>query len=132
MQDMLSAGVAQASLFGRSEINLDSQAQVTDALLGLGVPVPNTTRAWELQPLAEQYPVIAKLLEYRGVAKAISSASARIYSNLSSRRPAGFTPIFDRSELRPDVSRAQSQTSNRYPTKKNIDGVSELLKGENS
>ena len=78
LQDMLSAGVAQASLFGRSEINLDSQAQVTDALVGLGVPVPNTTRAWELQPLAEQYPVIAKLLEYRGVAKAISSFGENI------------------------------------------------------
>ncbi len=78
LQDMLSAGVAQASLFGRSEINLDSQAQVTDALVGLGVPVPNTTRAWELQPLADQYPVIAKLLEYRGVAKSISSFGENI------------------------------------------------------
>jgi len=78
LQDMLSAGVAQASLFGRAEINLDSQAQVTDALLGLGVPVPNTTRAWELQPLAETYPVVAKLLEYRGVAKATSSFGENI------------------------------------------------------
>ncbi|MBX7055388.1 MAG: hypothetical protein K1X36_10560 [Pyrinomonadaceae bacterium] len=73
LQDMLAAGVAQASLFGRTEINLDSQAQVTDALLNLGVPMPNTTRAWELQPLAEQYPVVAKLLEYRSVAKAAQS-----------------------------------------------------------
>ena len=73
LQDMLAAGVAQASLFGRTEINLDSQAQVTDALLNLGVPMPNTTRAWELQPLAEKYPVVAKLLEYRSVAKAAQS-----------------------------------------------------------
>ncbi len=78
LQDMLSAGVAQASLFGRAEINLDSQAQVTDALLGLGVPVPNTTRAWELQPLAEKYPVVGKLLEYRGVAKAVGSFGENI------------------------------------------------------
>lgn len=73
LQDMLGAGIAQASLFGRPEINLDSQAQVTDALVNLGIPVPNTTRAWELQPLAEKYPVVAKLLEYRGVAKAMTS-----------------------------------------------------------
>jgi DNA polymerase-1 len=73
LQDMLSAGVAQATLFGRAEINLDSQQQVTDALLNLGVPVPDTTRAWQLQPLAEKYPVVAKLLEYRGVAKSMSS-----------------------------------------------------------
>lgn len=78
LQDMLSAGVAQASLFGRAEINLDSQQQVTDALLNLGVPVPNTTRAWELQPMAGKYPVVAKLLEYRGVAKSLSSFGENI------------------------------------------------------
>jgi DNA polymerase I-like protein with 3'-5' exonuclease and polymerase domains len=78
LQDMLSAGVAQATLFGRAEINLDSQQQVTDALLNLGVPVPNTTRAWELQPLADKYPVVAKLLEYRGVAKSLSSFGENI------------------------------------------------------
>ncbi len=78
LQDLLSAGVAQASLFGRSEINLDSQAQVTDALVGLGVPVPSSTRAWELQPLAEKYPVVAKLLEYRGYTKAISSSGENV------------------------------------------------------
>lgn len=78
LQDLLSAGVAQASLFGRAEINLDSQQQVTDALLGLGVPVPPTTRAWQLQPLAEEYPVVAKLLEYRGVAKSLSSFGENI------------------------------------------------------
>ncbi|HTH51614.1 MAG TPA: DNA polymerase [Pyrinomonadaceae bacterium] len=78
LQDMLAAGVAQASLFGRPEINLDSQAQVTDALVNLGIPMPNTTRAWELQPLAEQYPQVAKLLEYRGHAKATSSFGENI------------------------------------------------------
>ena len=78
LQDMLSAGVAQASLFGRAEINLDSQAQVADALVGLGIPMPNTTRAWELQPLAEKYPPVAKLLEYRTVAKASSSFGENI------------------------------------------------------
>ena len=66
LQDMLSAGVAQASLFGRPEINLDSQQQVTDALLeprraGARLDPP----AWELQPLAEKWPVVGKLLEYR-------------------------------------------------------------------
>jgi len=73
LQNLLAAGVAQASLFGRTEINLDSQAQVTDALIGLGIPMPNSTRAWELQPLADRYPVVGKLLEYRGFAKSNSS-----------------------------------------------------------
>jgi DNA polymerase I-like protein with 3'-5' exonuclease and polymerase domains len=78
LQGMLSAGVAQASLFGRTEINLDSQAQVSDALTGLGIPMPETTRAWQLQPLADRYPEIGKLLEYRGFAKAISSFGENI------------------------------------------------------
>ena len=78
LQQMLSAGVAQASLFGVSEINLDSQAQVSDALRNLGVPVPATTRGWQLQPLAVDFPVVAKLLEYRGVAKSLSSFGENI------------------------------------------------------
>ncbi len=78
LQELLSAGVAQATLFGRPEINLDSQQQVMAALVNLGVPVPETTRGWQLQPLAEEYPVIKKLLEYRSVAKAISSFGENI------------------------------------------------------
>ena len=78
LQEMLSAGVAQGSLFGVAEINLDSQNQVTDALKNLGVPVPESTRGWQLQPLALEYPVVAKLLEYRGVAKSLSSFGENI------------------------------------------------------
>ena len=78
LQDMLSAGVAQATLFGRAEINLDSQSQVTDALINLGVPVTDTTRAWQLQPLAEKYPVVGKLLEYRAVQKSMTSFGENI------------------------------------------------------
>jgi len=73
LQRMLAAGVAQASLFGVTEINLDSNQQVLDALKNLGVPVPDSTRGYKLEPLALEFPVVAKLLEYRGVAKAISS-----------------------------------------------------------
>lgn len=78
LQKMLSAGVAQASLFGVAEINLNSQAQVTDALKNLGVPIGESTRGWEIQPLAEEYPVVAKLLEYRGVAKSLTSFGENI------------------------------------------------------
>ena len=78
LSDMLSAGVAQATLFGRAEINLDSPDQVHNALENLGIPVPNSTRAWELEPLAEQYPVIKKLLEYRKEAKSSSSFGTNI------------------------------------------------------
>ena len=75
LQEMLGEGVAQASLFGppRANINLDSQQQVSEALTRLGIPLPDSTRNWKLQPLALQYPVVAKLLEYRTMQKALTS-----------------------------------------------------------
>src|SRR6267142_948746 len=75
LQEMMGEGVAQASLFGppRANINLDSQQQVTEALNRMGIPVPESTRNWKLQPLAAQYPVVATLLEYRTVQKALTS-----------------------------------------------------------
>src|SRR2546430_17322225 len=75
LQEMLGEGVAQASLFGppRANINLDSQQQVTEALTRLGIPLPDSTRNWKLQPLAAQYPVVEKRLEYRTLQKALTS-----------------------------------------------------------
>jgi DNA polymerase I len=76
LQEVLAEESSQGSLFGgpqRDEINLDSQQQVTQALERLGIPVPDSTRNWKLQPLAAQYPVIGTLLEYRTVQKALTS-----------------------------------------------------------
>lgn len=83
LQEMLSEGALQASLFGRAEINLDSHTKVTDALKRLGVPMPENTRGWQLQPLANQYPVVAKLLEYRTVQKALTSYGENILEEIS-------------------------------------------------
>jgi DNA polymerase I-like protein with 3'-5' exonuclease and polymerase domains len=76
LQQVLAEESSQGSLFGgpqRDDINLDSQQQLTKALNRLGIPVPDSTRNWKLQPLAAQYPVIATLLEYRTVQKALTS-----------------------------------------------------------
>ncbi len=76
LQEVLAEESNQGSLFGgpqRDEINLDSQQQVTQALERLGIPVPDSTRNWKLQPLAAQYPIIGTLLEYRTVQKALTS-----------------------------------------------------------
>ena len=76
LQQVLAEESLQGSLFGgpqREDINLDSQQQLTKALNRLGIPVPDSTRNWKLQPLAAQYPVIATLLEYRTVQKALTS-----------------------------------------------------------
>jgi DNA polymerase I-like protein with 3'-5' exonuclease and polymerase domains len=76
LQDVLAEESNQGTLFGgpqRDEINLDSHQQLTQALERLGIPVPDSTRNWKLQPLAAEYPVIATLLEYRTVQKALTS-----------------------------------------------------------
>lgn len=76
LQEILAEESSQGSLFGgpqRDDINLDSQQQVTQALQRLGIPLPDSTRNWKLQPLAAQYPVIEQLLEYRTVQKALTS-----------------------------------------------------------
>jgi len=76
LQEVLAEESSQGSLFGgpqRQEINLDSHQQLTQALNRLGIPVPDSTRNWKLQPLATQYPIIETLLEYRTVQKALTS-----------------------------------------------------------
>jgi DNA polymerase-1 len=76
LQQVLAEESSQGSLFGepqRDEINLDSHQQLTQALTRLGIPVPDSTRNWKLQPLAIDYPVVATLLEYRTVQKALTS-----------------------------------------------------------
>jgi len=76
LQAVLAEESSQGTLFGgpqRDDINLDSHQQLTQALERLGIPVPDSTRNWKLQPLALEYPIIATLLEYRTVQKALTS-----------------------------------------------------------
>ena len=76
LQEVLAEESSQGSLFGgpqRADLNLDSHQQLTQALQRLGIPVPDSTRNWKLQPLAVQYPIIGTLLEYRTVQKALTS-----------------------------------------------------------
>ena len=73
LQIELGAGAAQLSLFGAPQaINLDSPAQVKEALARIGIEVEDT-REWRLQKLTRQYPVIKKLLEHRGLSRNLSS-----------------------------------------------------------
>jgi len=76
LQSVLAEESSQGTLFGgpqRDDINLDSHQQLTKALERLGISVPDSTRNWKLQPLAAEYPVVATLLEYRTVQKALTS-----------------------------------------------------------
>lgn len=73
LQDELAEESAQQSLFGptRADINLDSHVQLTRALTRLGVPVPDSTRNWKLEPLAAEFPVVGRILEYRTLQKTL-------------------------------------------------------------
>jgi DNA polymerase I-like protein with 3'-5' exonuclease and polymerase domains len=76
LQQVLAEESSQGNLFGgpqREDINLDSQQQLTKALTRLGIPLPESTRNWKLQPLAVEYPIIGTLLEYRTLQKALTS-----------------------------------------------------------
>jgi DNA polymerase-1 len=59
----------------RESINLDSPAQVLQALQRLGVPVESTAQ-WALAPLATSFPVVQAVLEYRRVRKALTFTQA--------------------------------------------------------
>jgi DNA polymerase I len=85
LQAMLSEGSSQGSLFAnaRADINLDSHTQLSAALKRMNVPLPDSTRNWKLQPLAADYPVIAKLLEYRTVQKSLTSYGENILEEIN-------------------------------------------------
>jgi len=78
LQQILGAGAAQMNLFGAPEpINLDSPSQVKDALSRIGIEIADT-REWTLSKLVDDHPVIAKLLEHRGLSKNLSSFGENI------------------------------------------------------
>jgi DNA polymerase I len=86
LQEMLAEESMQGSLFGgptRMDINIDSHVQLTKALKRLGIEVPDGTRNWKLQPLAEKHPEIKTLLEYRTVQKALTSYGENILSEIN-------------------------------------------------
>jgi DNA polymerase I-like protein with 3'-5' exonuclease and polymerase domains len=74
LQQELGAGAQQMSLFGglAERINLDSPAQVKEALARIGIEVADT-REWTLQKLSRQHPVLEKLLKHRSLSKSLSS-----------------------------------------------------------
>lgn len=73
LRKALGAHAPQLTLFGEApQINLDSPAQIIEALQQHGIKL-ESTREWQLQRLAPQYPLIGQLLTYRHLSKALSS-----------------------------------------------------------
>ena len=74
LQKELSVGAPQMTLFeeATSSINLDSPAQIKEALARRGIKVESTSE-WRLHNLARDHQVIALLLDYRGLSKSLSA-----------------------------------------------------------
>src|SRR5262249_7865139 len=83
LQRQLGAGLPQMSLFDAPPpINLDSPAQVKDALARIGIELEDT-REWRLQKLARSNPLIEKLLEHRSLSKSLSSYGEGILDSIN-------------------------------------------------
>lgn len=65
--------VDQPGLFGPININLNSHEQVRELFERAGVTLPESTKAFELIPLADKYELVALLLEFRKHDKAATS-----------------------------------------------------------
>lgn len=65
--------VDQGSLFGECNINLGSHIQVQKYFRLLGIPMPSSTKEAFLTPLAKDWPIIEKFIEYKGFDKAYTA-----------------------------------------------------------
>jgi DNA polymerase-1 len=86
LQKLLAEESPQQSFFGptRMDINLDSHVQLTRALKRRGIEdLPDSTRNWKLQPLAEKHEEIRVLLEYRTVQKSLTSYGENILDEIN-------------------------------------------------
>jgi DNA polymerase-1 len=84
LQKELSAGAPQMSLFeeATASINLDSPAQIKEALARLGINVESTSEV-RLHNLAREHRVIALLLDYRGLSKSLSSYGLTLLEHIN-------------------------------------------------
>lgn len=79
----LSSGNGQSNLFAdHSAVDLDSPKQVLAALKAMEIPVKSTGKN-TLIPIADKYPVVKALLEYRKLAKAIASFTEKLPKHIN-------------------------------------------------
>lgn len=65
--------IPQTNLFGAGTINLNSPQQVQKYFRAFGVPMPDSTREYLLNPLVNSYPIVGKLINYKKTIKASGS-----------------------------------------------------------
>ncbi len=117
---------------GVSNINLESPKQVLKALRDLGVPVEGTNSKVNLAPIKDRYPVVTLLLEYRGMAKLLSSYGNGIPGKKKKKNQVYFLerihPITGR--IHPGFGQLLTETGRFNSSKPNIQQVPNTDKGK--
>ncbi|MEW6735319.1 MAG: DNA polymerase, partial [Acidobacteriota bacterium] len=78
IKQQLQPANSQLNLFQEVQLNLDSPQQVLEAFRRIGVPLKNT-RSVHMDQFADEYPLIDKFLEYRGLQKLLTSHGENMF-----------------------------------------------------
>lgn len=109
IQKDLSKASNQLSMFEEfNSININSSAQLTEAFNNMGIKLKDTSEA-TLQQNKNEHPVIEKILEYRGLQKAISSYGRNILEYIN---PVTNRIHADFNQLRTDTGRFSCSNPN--------------------
>lgn len=109
IQNDLSAASNQLSLFeGFSSININSSSQLVESLNNMGINIKDSSENTLLQ-FKDKHPVIEKILEYRGLQKAISSYGKNVLDHINSHTKRIHA---DFNQLRTDTGRFSCSNPN--------------------
>jgi DNA polymerase I-like protein with 3'-5' exonuclease and polymerase domains/intein/homing endonuclease len=110
LADMLQAASMQATMFGVSAINLNSNTQLLDVFSKLGVDLPDTMEATLVK---YDHPAIKKLLEYRGFEKTLSAFGENVLSLINPKT----------GRIHPDFNQYGADTGRFSCTKPNVQQI---------
>lgn len=110
LADMLQSASMQATMFGVSAINLNSNTQLLDVFGKLGVDLPDTMEATLVK---YDHPAIKKLLEYRGFEKTLSAFGENVLSLINPKT----------GRIHPDFNQYGADTGRFSCTKPNVQQI---------
>lgn len=109
IQKQLSDSNNQLSLFeGFSSINLNSSSQLVESLNNMGIKIKDSSEGTLIQ-FKDQHPVIEKILEYRGLQKALSSYGKNTLEHINKKTKRIHA---DFNQLRADTGRFSCSNPN--------------------
>jgi DNA polymerase-1 len=110
LAELLLPASMQATMFGVSSINLNSNQQLVEALGRLGVELPDTMEATLVK---YDHPAIKKLLEYRALEKTLSAFGENVLGLINPRT----------KRIHPDFNQYGADTGRFSCTKPNVQQI---------